>query len=554
MKLRSKIGVLSVALTMVASTAIVMSNPSGASSKGASGSLTIVNEDGETWPCSFNPLNPADEIFSVGPVYETLEYIDTLNNAQVTPWLATGSAWSNNDKTLTFTIRSGVKWSDGTPFTAADVLYTFNLMKKYPALDTNAIWSVLANVNQVGANKIVFNFKASALPYFYYIADQTPIVPEHILDKIANPVTWVDPNPIGDGAYLMSQCTPENIKYTANPDYWQPGLPKIETVNYPAFTSNNTANEYLTNGQGQWGGDFFPGMKTDYLDKSSSNHTWLPPYVNVALFPNLKVAPLNTLAVRKAIAYGINRSQVVKVGEYGMEPAANQTGVVTPTFSSWLDTSEVQKADINYNPKKAESILKAAGYKLGSDGVFAKDGKQLSFSVIVLAGYEDWIADLEVIVPQLAKIGIKLTINVISGSDFVSDIDTGKFQLAADAETGGPTPYYELRQLLYSKNSAPIGQVAASNWERFYSTKADALINAYGATGSVTEQHSIMDQLQQIMLSQIPVIPFTEYVDWYEYSTKNITGWPTAKDPYAQPAPYVFPDFGIVLLHLKPKG
>ena len=107
--------------------------------------------------------------------------------------------------------------------------------------------------------------------------------------------------------------------------------------------------------------------------------------------------------------------------------------------------------------------------------------------------------------------------------------------------------------MLYSKNSAPLGQAAASNWERFSSAKTDALINEYGATTSVATQHSILDQLQQTMLSQIPVIPVVEYVDWFQYSTKSISGWPTPTNPYAQPGAYMYPDWGMVLLHLKQK-
>ena len=85
-------------------------------------------------------------------------------------------------------------------------------------------------------------FKTAAVPYFYYIADQIPIVPQHIWSKIANPVTYADTNPVGTGAYMVNPCTPQNITYTANPHYWQPGEPKIAKVEYPAFTSNDTAN------------------------------------------------------------------------------------------------------------------------------------------------------------------------------------------------------------------------------------------------------------------------------------------------------------------------
>jgi len=165
----------------------------------ATGTLNIADEWGFTWPCQFNPFNANDFYFSFGPVYEELAYVDSINRGAVTPWLATAWTWSNGNKTLTFTIRKSVTWSDGQPFSAADVVFTFNLLKKDPALDLNADWSVLSSVVAKGSDQVAFNFKSPAVSYFYYIADQTPIVPEHIWATVKNPATFQDPHPIGTG-------------------------------------------------------------------------------------------------------------------------------------------------------------------------------------------------------------------------------------------------------------------------------------------------------------------------------------------------------------------
>src|SRR5436190_7488706 len=329
-------------------------------------SVTISNEQGTTWTCGFNPFNASVDFLSFGTVYEELVFVNGLKSGSTTKWLASGYTWSNHNKTLTFTIRSGVKWSDGKPFTAADVLFTFKLLKAHPALDLNAAWSVLKSVSQKG-NKVVFNFKTSAVPYFYYIASQTPIVAKHIWSSIKNPVTYKDSKPVGTGPYKMSSCSPQVVKYTKNGAYWQKGLPKIATVYYPAFTSNDPANQQLASGKAQWGSQFIPNIKAYYLSKSKDNHMWFPPLVNVDVFINLKNPILKNLAVRKAMAYAIDRGKVSKIGEYGYEPPSNQTGIVTPTFSSWLDQGLAKK--VTYDPKKAESILKAAGYKK-SGGVY----------------------------------------------------------------------------------------------------------------------------------------------------------------------------------------
>ena len=216
------------------------SSSSGSSSAkaAASSTLTISNENGALWTCGFNPLNPSDSLLAVGFIYEPLVYVNPLQNGKTTPMLATSWKWGAGNKSLTFTIRQGVKWSDGTPMTAADVAYTFNLTKKYPALDLTGAWSVLSSVTATG-NTVTMNFSTVAVPYFYYIADQTPIVPQHIWSTLANPTTAPITNPVGTGPYLMSKCSPSNVTYTANPHYWQPGLPKITKIQYPAYTEQH---------------------------------------------------------------------------------------------------------------------------------------------------------------------------------------------------------------------------------------------------------------------------------------------------------------------------
>ena len=484
--------------------------------------------------------------------YETLSFVNSLQSGKTSPWLASSYAWSNSNKTLTFTIRDGVTWSDGTAFTPADVVYTFNLLKKYPALDINSVWSVLSSVQASGSNQVVFNFSQSSVPYLYYIAGQVPIVSQLVWSKIANPVTDPIKNPIGTGGYIMTKCTPQNIQWTNNLKYWQAGKAVVKTVNMPAFLSNDTCNQYLATGQSQWGSQFIPSIDSYYVKKKVGNTYWFPPVANVAIFPNLTVAPLNDVAVRKAISYGINRTLVNSIGEYGYEPPANQTGVVTPTFTSWSSSAATSSAGSSYDPAKAESILKADGYAKDSKGIYAKGGKELALTLATNGGYSDWVAAMQVVSTQLAKVGIKITVTPLAANTFYSNLYEGKYQLAYNAEGGGPTPFYEFRQWLYSKNSAPVGKSATSNWERFSSPATDALLDQYTATTSATDQHAIVNKLQQLLVDQVPVIPVLEEVDWFQYNSKAFTGYPTASNPYAQPGLYNIPDWGYVLDNLKP--
>ena len=552
-----KVGLAASAMVLVASTITVV-GPAAVDLTAASASpvaqapLNLANEQGTLWACSFNPFIPSSLPYSFGLTYESLDFVNALQSGKVTPWLASSYAWSNANKTLTFTIRSGVKWSDGVPFSAADVVYTFDLLKKYPALDLNAVWSVLSSVSASG-NKVTMNFKSAAVPYLFYIAGQVPIVPQHLWSKIANPVTATIAAPVGTGGYVMSKCSGQNIQWKANPNYWQKGKAQIKVVNMPAFLSNNTCNEYLASGQSAWGSQFIPNIQSSYVAKKAGNSYWFAPVANVSLFPNLTVPGLNDPKVRQAISLAINRSLVSKIGEYGYEPPASQTGIVSPTFKSWLSPSAAKGLSTTANTSKAAAVLAADGYKL-VNGVYTKGSTKLAFTLTTNGGYSDWIASMQVVSQQLTKFGIKITLQTPAQATFYANLFAGKYQLAYDAETGGPTPFYELRQMLYSKNSAPIGTAASSNWERYSNPATDALLNQYGTTTNLATQKSIVAKLQQVMVSQTPVIPVLEEVDWFQFNATHISGFPSASNPYAQAGLYNQPDWGYVLDNLKPKA
>ncbi|WP_037607175.1 ABC transporter substrate-binding protein [Streptacidiphilus rugosus] len=549
---------IGLAATACTSTQRTTDKPSGATTGVADGpikqggTVTISNEQGQTWPCQFNPFNPSVYLESNGFVYEPLIFVDALNNQAETPMLATGYQWNSDRTQIVFTIRDGVKWSDGRPFTAADVAFTFNEMKKVPSTDLYALWTGAGLTSATASgNKVTLTFRQNAQTYFYSFADQVVIVPQHVFGSgaaAAHPDTWADPNPVGTGPFTVSPCTPNNIQYTANPTYWQPGKPYIQKIEYPAYLDNGPANLDLASGKAQWGSQFIPGIKNFYLGKSPNNHTWSPPMLNVSLWPNNDAShkATSTLAVRQAIAAAVDRSQVAAIGEGGQEPAANQTGVVVPTFQKYLDDSALATAGYDKpDPAKATQLLASAGYS---------PSKPLKLSVITITGYTDWDASLAVIKQQLAPIGIDLTIDDLAQQTFNSKLYNGDYDLAYyGLPTGGPTPYYELREILHSANTAPIGRQANGNYERYRNPAVDALFAQY-ATAAPDQQVAIVKQIEAAMLKDVPVIPMTESVDWFQYNTQDLAGWPTPDNPYAQPAAFNFPDAEQLLLHIYSKA
>jgi peptide/nickel transport system substrate-binding protein len=557
---RALVAVLAVALAAGACTGSAKKRstaaPSGGGSSGAvqpkrGGTVTISNEQGQTWTCQFNPFNPSTYLEAVGFVYEPLVFVNLLRNQEETPMLATSYKWGPGKKSITFDIRQGVKWSDGQPFTPEDVVFTFDVLKKFPATDVYSLWkgAGLQSVTASG-NQVTMQFAQAAQPYFFNFANQTGIVPKHIWDTgapAAHPDSWPDKNPIGTGPFVVNPCSPNNIQFTANPTYWQKGKPYIQKVEYPAYLDNGPANNDLASGKAQWGSQFIPNIAKFYLAKSPNNHTWSPPVTNVAIYPNLDPshAATSKLAVRQAIAYALDRSQISKIGEGGQQPPANQTGVVSPTFDKYLDSAALSASGFDKpNVAKAKQLMTSAGYSTSHP---------LKLSIITVTGYTDWDASLAVIKQQLQPIGIDLSVQDLAMQTFDSRLFRGDFDLAYYGETGGPTPYYEMRRNMYSKNTAPLGTDAGSNYERYKNPAVDALFDQY-ATASDADQVTIIKKIEKYMLDDVPVIPTTEGVDWFQYNTATIGGWPTKDDPYAQPSAFSVPDVGQVLTRIYSKS
>jgi peptide/nickel transport system substrate-binding protein len=546
-------------------------SPGSSSSSGAGKPLIISDVTGANWNCQFNPLStnwPEGGPSETGPIYEPLMFVNSLQTGTqaskgIHPWLATKYSWNSNLTALTFTIRTGVKFSDGTPMTPSDVAFSFNILKENGALDLKSLWKAeggpLTSVTTSG-DTVTLHFDAPSPTYFYYAADQTPVLPEHIWSKIpaSKMPTYPDNHPVGTGAYTVGSCSSTNVIYKANPHYWQPGKPAVKTVEWPAYLDNTTGNNCLINGQCQWGGQYIPNIAQTYLAKdASAYHNWAPSVSSVTLDINLGVknSPLDNVLVRQAMALAINRSEVGAIGETGAEPASYQDGVAGSFRSGgWVDQAQANSYynDYAYNASEAEHLLDQAGYSKMVGGVRENSaGQQLAFTMVNNGGYSDWVADGTVIAQQLAKVGIKITPRNESGNAWSSDMSLGHFELGINDQTSGPGPYYEMRQWLFSGNTAPIGKAASTNFGRYSNPATDKLLDQYGQTNSLSAQQAIVDQLEKVLLSDVPYIPVLQAVSWDQYNSAEFSGWPNAANPYSQ-GQTAYPDWGWVLLNIKP--
>ena len=542
-----------------ATAAVAASATVAAPAKKMIAKLVIDNESGSAWNCQFNPLNTSDNWYTNGYLYEPLYFVNSLQSnpdgsPKTTPWLATAYSWNADQTQVTFTIRQGVKWSDGQAFTADDVVYTFNALKNDAGADVQGLWTgASAKLTTVAKdttdpNKVVFTFDKPAGIMFYYMADQQPIVPQHIFGATGVDQTKLEtlPNstPVGTGPLVMSVCEGTNMKFLRNTTYWQSTpdntVPKVEEVDYPAFLSNDSANLVLHDSQAQWGGQFIQNIQSYYLDVSPNHHIWQPATANVTMYLNIAKDPLLAQkAVRQAISFAINRNDASNLGETGQELPSNQTGIVLPTFKGWYDSS-IDTTVPGGDAAKAGQVLGAAGFTKGSDGIYADSkGKRLSFTIKSVQGFSDWDAAIQTIIASAKKAGIELKQQDEDNGTLVADLAAGNFQIAYNAAIGGPTPFYELR------NDMDSGSF--SNYGKYSNPAVDTLIAQYLKSTSITDQKAIVKQMAQIMNDDVPVIPVTEAADWFQYDTTSIDGWPTADNPYCQPAPWNIPDNMVLL-------
>lgn len=543
----------------------------GSSGAGAGKPLIISDVTGANWNCQFNPLStnwPEGGPSETGVIYEPLMFVNALQTGTqasqgIHPWLASSYSWNSNLTALTFTIRKGVKWSDGVAMTPADVAYSFNVLKANGALDLQSLWKAeggpLTSVTTSG-DTVTLNFDSPSPTYFYDAAGRQPIIPEHIWSKIApsKMPTYPDTNPVGTGAYTVASCNSTNLVYKANPHYWQPGKPAVKEVESQAYLDNTTGNNCLINGQCQWGGQYIPDISHTYIAKDpSAYHNWAPSITSVTIDINLglKNSPLDNVLVRQAMALAINRDEVGAIGETGSEVGAFQDGVAASFRSGgWVDQAQASSYynDYAFNPTQAEKLLAQAGYSKTVGGVRENSaGQKLSFTLLNNGGYSDWVADGTVIAQQLAKVGIQVTPRNESGNAWSSDMSLGHFELGIQDQTGGPGPEYEMRQWLFSGNTAAIGKSASTNFGRYSNPATDALFNAFGMTNDLTTQQTIVSKLEKVLLADVPYIPVLTAVSWDQYNSAQFTGWPTAANPYAQ-GQTAYPDWGWDLLNIKP--
>lgn len=522
---------------------------------GASSTLTLENNTGVTFTDNFNPLDSssfAAEMNVRSLIYEPLFEFDSLKAGVSYPWLATKYAWSNGGKTLTFTIRTGVKWSDGSAFGPADVAATFNLVNSIPAAN---VWGLpaLSSPATVSGGTVVLNYATAQYSNIVAIAGTQLMLPANFGTLYTTPATETVTAPIGTGPYLLSNYSSTLVSYKANPNYWD-GTPAASQINVPSYATNTDAATALTSGQLDWAGNDIENVNKIFVDANpATNHIYFAPGSTVTLEFNVTKWPFTNVAVRQAVSAGVNRTALSVKGESGYEaPATSLSALILPSQAAYLAPQYKNDIKAMNQPKTVKSILTKAGFKKNKQGFYALKGKVVKFSMEDPIAYSDYYADIELMSSELKSEGIDATVDGVEASQWDIDAADGNFDAIEHWGSGGTDPYTQFDNWLDYKLSAPIGKSASSDYGRYNNATVQSLLSKLSATNPATTAavKAATLPLEKIEATTLPVVPLLYGADWDEYSTANFTGFVTASNPYMDPSPND-PELPYILMQLK---
>ncbi len=523
------------------------------------GVLVVSQEQQASWVRNFNPLSTAaaPRWPTHAGIYEPLLVYNSVK-AEYVPWLAVDHQWLDDNTVLRLTLREGVLWSDGRPFSADDVAFTFALLKEHSPLDGRAVFKFLDAVEVVDQSRVDFRFQRVFIPGFDAIVAQK-IVPAHIWRHVDDPVTFPNEEPVATGPFTEVRVFRNQVwELGRNPRYWQPGLPKIDGLRFPAYPSNDRANLALVFDEVDWAGNFIPAIDRVFVGRQPEHHGYWFPLTGgtVFLYANTTRAPFDDVRVRKALSMAIDRQLLVDVAVYRYTRPADATGL-SDAYATWKDPEVVAAADwTTYDLTRANALLDEAGYARGADGIRRlADGQPWKYEVLVVAGWSDWVRAARVIARGLGDLGIAASVATADFGAWFQQVQEGRFDLSLGWSYEGPTPYAFYRWLMSSATVLPVGEKARGNWHRYASPLADVALGAFERAAHPAEQRQLSRAMQEIFATEAPAIPLYPNPSWAEYNTSRFVGFPSADQPYADPSPNKF-DRGetlLVLTALQPR-
>jgi peptide/nickel transport system substrate-binding protein len=486
----------------------------GASSAAAGAPGSVIKAGIVTPTASINPVTVADQ-GGLDMLAQTGEYLtlsgQTLN---LKPVLATSWTPNSTADTWTFKIRQGVKFHNGAPLTADDVVYTYKLQAN-PTGKSNALSAFGGVLTPDGVTKVddyTVQFKLEApngnFPYLTSSDNYNMI----IIPNNYNPAQWQS-SFIGTGPFNLSSYTPKvGASFTRNESYW--GTKALPSQTQFTFYDDPAASVLaLTGGTIEVLGQFAVSGGESLLT-GSYNVIKLKTSAHRELSMRCDTAPFTDPRVRQAIALTLNRPEIITALWKGYADLGNDSPFA-PVFPS-TNTSVPQRTQ---NIAQAKSLLSAAGHPSG-------------FSTSLIT--EDFLEIpqyAQIVVQAAAAIGVKINLKVESSSQYYGQATFGNSDWL-DATMS--LVDYGHRSVPNVFLTAPLvttnAKTGAGPWNaaHFNNSQYDSLVTQYIAATDLSTQRSIAGQIQQLLLNQTPII-FAYFYNYLTATATNVTGvYPTA--------------------------
>jgi len=457
--------------------------------------------------------HPSPFGFNRGPGYmrasllfDTLAWRDA--SGQTIPWLATDWTVSNDGKTWTFNLRDGVHWQDGQPFTADDVVFTFEYGKAHP----DAGWFMVQlgeveSVEKVAENQVAIHLKRPFAPFLQTVAEALFIIPKHIWEKVDDPKAYMEPDAfIGTGAYRLVRFSKEEGTYLfeANPDFFL-GEPYVRRLEFVPISDESMA---LLNGDIA-AFDKFGGVNEEMLApfrKPPFQIKQAPGEWGMFLYFNLeKDTPLKDVRVRRAIAHAIDRQALLDRVLLGFGDKGNP-GFLPPA-NPWYNPNV---PDYPYDLEKAKALLAEAGY----------DGRPIQ-----LAYSPDWIMAsprvVEILKAGFDAVGLKVELVTMDQATIDAAATEGNYEMLITGFGGLGGDPDQLRRM-FASFSKMKGFSRARGYQNH---EFDQLADAQVAMVDPAERRKAVDRMQAILAEDLPVIPLYYTARVVVYNADVFDNW-----------------------------
>lgn len=429
-----------------------------------------------------------------GLIYNGLVRYD--KNLQVVGELAESWTVSDDKLTLTFDLRDDVRWHDGTPFTAADVRFTYDLYidPQTPTAYAEAFQQV-TRVETPDPHTFVVHYAKPYAPAL--ISWATAIHPRHLLEGEDITASSLARSPVGTGPYRFTEwASGEKIVLEANEDYFA-GRPYIKRVVYRIIPDISTQFLELRTGSLDFMGlsplQYDRQTDTPAFRRLFNKYRYLT-FSYTYLGYNLRRALFKDQRVRQALSYAINKQEIIEGVLLGYGHVA--TGPYKP--DTWVYNRGVQR--YAYDPERARRLLEDAGWHdEDGDGIRERQGRRLAFTIVTNQGNDLRSKTAEIVQRRFREVGVEVKLRIVEWATFLKEfINPGNFDATILGWSGGPEP--DQYNIWHSSKTAP-GQL---NFIGYENSEVDHLLEQGRRVFDQQQRKAYYDRFQEILAEEQP--------------------------------------------------